>query len=411
MGFAEIPAPDFDLDMTLNSGQVFHWEKIGRGFVGTIGEQAVYVEQDGKVLKVRCAETAQPARETRALPKAVAHYFGLDHPLAEICDSFPDDPIMNAARSYCRGLRIIRQPKWECLATFICSSMKQVAHIRQISRKLRERLGERRMINLQRLQNTHGGSAPNAFGSDAQVNSASTTILNIEQGTARSTDHSVFTFPAAERIAASTEKELRECALGYRAKNLLATARMVAGRHADLEGWSGLSDVDLRAKLCGLPGVGAKIANCVMLFAYERLRAFPIDVWIERVLREKYFAKRRNVTTGRLRKFAETYFGEHGGYAQQYLFHHARTMSRKSGRVRDSSTPLRSARNDKKKARVGLQRGGRRAVGALNETDTTARVPPSEKRSTGKVLNTRAKAVSKIDRVKRAQFVTISPVT
>lgn len=181
--------------------------------------------------------------------------------------------------------------------------------------------------------------------------------------------------------------ELRECALGYRAKNLLATARMVADGEADLENWSALSDVDLRAKLCGLPGVGAKVANCVMLFAYERLRAFPIDVWIERVLKEKYFAKRK-VTTGRLRKFAETYFGEHGGYAQQYLFHHARTMSRRSGRIRDSSTPLRSARNDKGNARS--TRTGRNA---------------------DKVLNTRAKAVSKIDRVKRAQFVTTSPVT
>ena len=69
------------------------------------------------------------------------HYFALDHPLAAICASFPNDPAMSAARHYCRGLRIIRQPKWECLATFICSSMKQVAHIRQISKALRERFG------------------------------------------------------------------------------------------------------------------------------------------------------------------------------------------------------------------------------------------------------------------------------
>src|SRR6202007_1012873 len=78
-----------------------------------------------------------------------AHYFALDHPLAEICASFPEDPVMNTARDFCRGLRIIRQPKWECLATFVCSSMKQVAHIRQISRKLRERLGEAHRIQNQ----------------------------------------------------------------------------------------------------------------------------------------------------------------------------------------------------------------------------------------------------------------------
>ena len=63
-----------------------------------------------------------------------------------------------------------------------------------------------------------------------------------------------------------------------------------------------------------------------MLFAYERLRAFPIDVWIERVLRQHYFSRRKKMTAQRLRQFSETYFGEHGGYAQQYLFHHARTV-------------------------------------------------------------------------------------
>jgi N-glycosylase/DNA lyase len=221
---------------------------------------------------------------------------------------------MNAARDFCRGLRIIRQPKWECLATFICSSMKQVAHIRQISKTLRERFGVPRKVDR----------------------------------------HVAHAFPSARRLAESSESELRKCALGYRAKNLLATARLVGSAEADPEAWSALSDADLRAKLCALPGVGAKIANCVMLFAYERLQAFPIDVWIERVLRLRYFPHRRKMTAQELREFSETYFGEHGGYAQQYLFHYARTALRKSGAPRDSSTGLRSARNDKKETRGQL---------------------------------------------------------
>jgi N-glycosylase/DNA lyase len=322
----EIPAPEFDLAMTLGSGQVFHWEKIDGGFYGTIGDEAVCVEQCGNILRVRDGEAPSRAREARAFPGVVARYFALDHPLAEICGSFPNDPAMKAAASYCRGLRIIRQPKWECLATFICSSMKQVAHIRQISKKLRERFGEGRRID----------------------------------------QYTVHTFPSAARLARSSEGDLRECALGYRARNLLATARLVASGEAALEEWSALSDADLRARLCGLPGVGAKVANCVMLFAYERLRAFPIDVWIERVLREKYFPGKRKVTAGRLREFAAGHFGEHGGYAQQYLFHHARTASRKSGRVRDSSTALRGAcpersrraRNDRKRAEQPQEKPG-----------------------------------------------------
>src|SRR5215510_16304239 len=176
----EIRAPDFDLEKTLHSGQVFHWEKAGDGFVGTIEDRAVYVEQRAGMLQVsmddgapatpggRRAKRLSSQELAPSVQKLVAHYFALDHPLAEICGSFPKDPIMNAARGSCRGLRIIRQPKWECLATFICSSMKQVMHIRQISLALRKRFGQQRKIGSQL----------------------------------------VYTFPPAHRLAQASEKEL-----------------------------------------------------------------------------------------------------------------------------------------------------------------------------------------------------------
>jgi N-glycosylase/DNA lyase len=280
MRLRSVAAPQFNLEKTLNCGQVFHWESCGAGFIGALGTNAVYVEQQGDELAF--------AGETL---KSITNYFSLDHPLETICRSFPSDPPMTAARDFCQGLRIIRQPLWECLATFICSSMKQVAHIRQISLALRKRFGTPSMLDGNR----------------------------------------VYAFPGAERLAAASEEELRACALGYRAKNLLTTARLIRNGEADLEAWRSLPDEELRLRLCELPGVGAKVANCVMLFAYERLRAFPIDVWIERVLKEKYFARRRNVTARKIRDFCDTYFGEHGGYAQQYLFHHARKGKRASG--------------------------------------------------------------------------------
>jgi N-glycosylase/DNA lyase len=269
----EIAAPAFDLARTLDSGQVFHWEKCGDGYAGTIDSKGAFVEQRRKRLVFKGVTT-----------ETITNYFALDHPLREICRSFPNDPAMQAARDFCTGLRIIRQPRWECLATFITSSMKQVAHIRQISRTLRTRYGTRR----------------------------------------RAGACDVYSFPAPRRIAQLTEQDLQACALGYRAKNLLATARLVAAGEANLAQWSDLTDDSLRARLCELPGVGAKVANCVMLFAYERLRAFPIDVWIERVLKQQYFPRKRNVNARQLHAFCEAYFGEHGGYAQQYLFHHAR---------------------------------------------------------------------------------------
>jgi N-glycosylase/DNA lyase len=312
MKLTEISAPNFDLAMTLDSGQVFHWEKIDNGFLGAIGDQPIYLEQRGEVLHAKVASASlragalyepeasrcvgEPGQDAHAARQLIRNYFALDHPLAEICASFPDDPVMNAARSYCRGLRIIRQPRWECLATFITSSMKQVAHIRQISKALRQR-----------------------FGSEDKI-----------------TNYVTHTFPSARRIAQSSEKRLRECALGYRAKNLLATAQLVSSGQVHLESWAALSDVDLRIRLCALPGVGAKVANCVMLFAYERPRAFPIDVWIERILKRQYFPTKRKMTAGQLRRFSETYFGDHGGYAQQYLFHHARVAGKRAIEVQPS---------------------------------------------------------------------------
>ena len=302
----EVPAPDFDLAVTLDSGQVFHWEPIDGGFIGTIGDRPVYVEQSGPLLKVavgkldRLKPSSLSGSESgaRGSERLVANYFALDHPLAEICASFPKDAVMKAAREFCHGLRIIRQPKWECLATFICSSMKQVAHIRQISRSLRKRFGVGRGIGIR----------------------------------------AVYTFPTAKRLARSSEKELRACALGYRAANLLKTARLVSEGKADLETWASLDDAGLRERLCQLPGVGAKVANCVMLFGYERLGAFPVDVWIERVLREKYLPHARKLNAARLRTFTQEYFGKHGGYAQQYLFHHARKTARRNRTSRKRAT-------------------------------------------------------------------------
>src|SRR6266542_2535634 len=231
----EISAPDFDLAMTLDSGQVFHWQRASNGFLGAIGDLPVYVEQRSELLRVKVASASSryPRNDAQDAHATISHYFALDHPLAEICASFPGDPIMNAARDFCRGLRIIRQPKWECLATFICSSMKQVAHIRQISAALRNRFGDRSNVD----------------------------------------DHMCYTFPSAQRIARASETKLRECALGYRAKNLRATAQLVGSGEGNLEAWSALPDVELRKHLCALPGVGVKITNCVMLFAYQRLCA------------------------------------------------------------------------------------------------------------------------------------------
>ena len=271
---AEIAAPDFDLALTLGCGQVFHWRRHGAGWLGAIGDEPCYAEQRGDALLV-------PTR----MKAIAAHYFALDHDLPAMCATFPSDPAMAAALASCRGLRLVRQPHWECIATFITSAQKAVVHIAQISHTLRQRYG--RAVEWKGEQ--------------------------------------LFTYPTPAALAALAEADLRACALGYRAKNLLAAARMIASGELDLAAVARLGDEDARTGLRRLPGVGPKVADCALLFGFGRLAAFPIDVWIERVLRQIYFAGKRRVTTKRLREFSARHFGPFGGYAQQYLFHHART--------------------------------------------------------------------------------------
>ena len=276
----DVPAPHFDLEKTLCCGQVFHWTPHDKGFVGAIAENLVYLEQAGESIRT-------PVEQA----KLVEHYLALDHPLPAILETFPDDPAIRVAVEFGRGLRIIRQPPWECLATFLTSPLKQVQQIQAISLMVRKRFGRR----------------------------------------LRCGEFEAFSYPRPERLAEVRLEELLECKLGFRARNLLGTAKMVAAGDVDLRALRNLSADEARGVLCQLPGVGEKIANCVLLFAYERLETVPIDVWIGRVLNEVYFAGKSKVPLRELKSFSAKYFGSYAGYAQQYLFHHWRLTYRRRG--------------------------------------------------------------------------------
>jgi len=136
-----------------------------------------------------------------------------------------------------------------------------------------------------------------------------------------------FRFPTAPQIAALSEADLRACRMGFRAPSLLAAAQQIAAGSFALENIRRLDYRAARTTLMQLRGVGGKIADCVLLFAYGFDGAFPVDVWIERALQALYFPRRR-ASAPRLRHFADTHFGPHAGYAQQYLFHYMRTRTR-----------------------------------------------------------------------------------
>ena len=278
MKLVSLGRPLLDLELTLNSGQTFHWVREGEGWMGAIGAQATYLEQRDGELFVNAGAAS-----------VATNYLALDHPLEEIYGTFPSDAVSQSALEFCRGMRILRQPKWEAVGTFITSSMKQVAHIAQISHTLRRKFGE----------------------------------------ALKWRSHPVYAYPTPTAFAGLEEADLRACALGYRAKNLLAAARLVAAGEVDLEGVARLEDCEAQKQLMRLPGVGEKVATCARLFGFERLRAFPVDVWIERVIREKYFEGSAKVTKNSIREFCASAFGPYGGYMQQYLFHHARLTWKK----------------------------------------------------------------------------------
>ena len=263
-------ARGMNLDATLTSGQAFSWKRTPDGkWRGWIDHRPVLVWQQGDALRA-----VGPAL-TR---DAVNAYFNLDLPIRDIFATFPEDIWLQKAMDFAPGLRILRQEPWETLCNFICSSLKQIVQIEQINHELRR-----------------------AFGDE------------IGEG--------LHSFPDAARLALATEAKLRGCKLGFRARHLFVAARQIASSEISLDKIATLPTEEAREHLTRIRGVGEKVANCILLFSYGRAEVFPIDVWVDRVLRRLYFNNSLRIKHERLRAFADDHFGPYRGYAQQFLFH------------------------------------------------------------------------------------------
>ena len=174
------------------------------------------------------------------------------------------------------GLRLLRQPVWETICEFIISANNNLKRIASIYRRISENMGE-------------------------PVGWAGGTL---------------YSFPSAKKLAAASEDGLRSMGLGYRAPYLLDTAGVIA--KSGLPDLNGMPYRDAHKYLTGLRGVGEKVADCVLLFSTKRQNAFPVDVWIERALREQYgMAGSRHA----IKLEAQSLFGEAAGLVQQFLFH------------------------------------------------------------------------------------------
>lgn len=259
---------DFDLKKIAESGQCFRLNPNGEGVYALVAL--------GRVL--RLCETAEGCAldcseaEFNALWR---DYFDLERDYAKIRTAVdPDDAFLRRACDFGRGIRILRQDPWETLVSFILSQQKNIPAIKRCVETLCLRYGE-------------------------PIDSAG---------------ERYFAFPSAERLAAQDERCFLDCSLGYRAKYVSAAARLVASGALDLAAIDALPDEALLGALLAVPGVGEKVANCVLLFGYHRLGRFPRDVWINRVVESAYGGE-----------FPLARYPKTAGVLQQYIFYFARS--------------------------------------------------------------------------------------
>ena len=262
-----IEAREFNLSATLESGQVFGFMNTAKGrYRGILLDREVELRETPGGFYVR-------PFSGRISKEVIRDYFDLNRDLKPIYRVLEEDQNLRQLPQKFRGLRIIRQNPWDALASFIISSNNNIKRIQLIWRNL-----------LQFFSGVH------------------------------------LRFPAPDKIARSSERELRQLGLGYRAPFLLKTARRIAENphffsqvdQSDYEG--------AKSKLLELDGVGEKVADCALLFGFRQYEAFPVDVWIARAMRKLYFRKRK-VSESKIAEFARMKWGNLAGYIQQYLYH------------------------------------------------------------------------------------------
>lgn len=283
---------------TLDGGQCFRWRLDEAGaWHGVSGGVAA-------TLRARAADTlilhlhAGTADDLR-------HHLADDLDWHALADSLPwrSDAHLATCLAAFPGLRILRQPIGEALLGFLCSATKQIVQIRQMVALLAGRHG--RVLAPASQCHPIDDNRPHAPAGDHKSG---------DGGVARS----IHALPTWHELASVPEKALRECLLGFRAKHVAGVAGFLAGRPGWLEDTATLPYSEAKARLIELPGVGEKIADCVLLFGAGRLEAFPVDVWILRVMERRYGL--HGWSPAQVAHFGRVHFGPLAGLAQQYLF-------------------------------------------------------------------------------------------
>lgn len=210
------------------------------------------------------------------------NYFDLGRDYGAIKEELSKDPILKEATEFGQGLRILNQDPFETTISFIISANNQIPRIKKSIDLIAQNYGER-------------------------------------------IEGDYYSFPTAEVLSKADPKDLREiCRVGFRDVRIVESSKMIHRGELDLKGIRDLSPDEGKKALMELPGVGPKVAGCILLFAFNKVDAFPVDVWVRRVM--EHFYLKKNTNNKKIEEYGHKKFGKLAGYAQQYLFYYAREL-------------------------------------------------------------------------------------
>ena len=285
---------NFDLEATMTCGQTFCWHRVDGSLYeeeaedqrSSEGEDAVqphfYTFRNGEPLIVEQKNDGEIIARTELEKSEVEEALGLHRDLDEIFSGFPEDENLEKAREQLWGLRIIQDEFFPCLISYLCSPQMRIPRIKEMHNKMAENFGEVREVD------------------------------GIEMRR----------FPTLEELSEASEEDLRDLGVGYRAKYIVESVKILQ-EDFEVEKFEELDYEAAREEMKKLYGVGDKVADCVLLFSLGFHEAYPIDTWAQKALKENY-PELHSDDYDEASENMRDYFGEHSGYAQEYLFHAAR---------------------------------------------------------------------------------------
>ena len=274
----ELDVKCFNLKYTLECGQCFRWNKIDENtYIGVVKDRVLKVRQEGNKIFIK-------SDKEENLEKVVRYYFDLDRDYEKLEKKIVliDDNIAKAVKNT-SGLRNLNQDFFEMLISYIISANNNIPRISKSVNEISKRYGKEIEFEGQRY----------------------------------------YLFPTPDELKDVTIDEFRECGVGFRDKYIYKTVEKINNKEIDLEQMQKLDTEKLKAALLSLMGVGPKVADCILLFSCARQEVFPIDVWVQRIMRRLYYNNEKKKKNEILR-YARENFGENAGIIQQHLFYNVR---------------------------------------------------------------------------------------